>query len=242
MLRINNLKKIYKEKVNIENTIFYDFNLDIEENKISCIFGVSGIGKTTLLNILSGLISYESGNINDFKNKTFSFIFQEPRLLNWKTVYGNIILPLKDKYNKDNYESIANYYINLVNLTEYKNFYPEQLSGGMQQRVSIARAFAYPSDILIMDEPFKSLDYKLKHSLIKSFIKIWSIDKRTVIFVTHDIEEAAYISNNIILLSENRPTKVKKILRLPFSIKERIHLNKSANIIKQIENLLISSL
>lgn len=234
MLKIQNLKKAY-----LNNTIFDNFNLEIKEENITCIIGVSGIGKTTLLNIVSGLTAYDSGNLTDFKNRTFSYIFQEPRLLKWKTVFGNIQFILKDRFKTDDSIKITNKYLDLVGLKDFKSYYPNKLSGGMEQRVSIARAFAYPSDILIMDEPFKSLDYKLKKVLMKAFIQLWEEDRRTVVFVTHDIEEAAYTGSDIVILEENKPTSVKKILNIAISQKERLEdYNNIRSIKKQlIENL-----
>jgi len=204
-LEIKKLKKSYPGKM-----VFNGIDISIKEKKINCLLGVSGIGKTTLLNAICGLTPVDSGDISDFKDKSFSFIFQEPRILNWKTVYGNINFVLKSIYTKKEAEIITKKYISLVGLSEYTNYYPYQISGGMQQRVSIARAFAYPSEILIMDEPFKSLDFKLKTNLMKSFINLWTQDKRTVIFVTHDLDEAVCLGDNIFILDELMPSFIKK--------------------------------
>jgi len=228
MLKIKNLVKSFTNEV-----IFKDFSMELEENKITCILGVSGIGKTTLLNIITGLISFDSGDLSDFKNKTFSYIFQEPRLLEWKTVFGNISFVLKDKYAKRDILSITEKYIKLVELENFKNYYPSALSSGMEQRVSIARAFAFPSDILIMDEPFKSLDYKLKKLLIKAFIDLWKTDKRTVLFVTHDIEEASYLSNNIFILKETKPTNIVKTLKFNINLNDRLSDYNNIRLIKK---------
>lgn len=215
-LKIKNLKKGYQEIL-----IFDDFSLNIEEEKITCILGVSGTGKTTLLNAITGIIPVDSGDTSDFADKTFSYIFQEPRLLKWKTVYGNILFVLKDFYSKKDAESICNKYIDIVGLSKFKNFFPESISGGMEQRVSIARAFAYPSNILIMDEPFKSLDFSLKKNIVDTFINLWHSDKRTVIFVTHDIEEAVYIGDKIFILNSSTPTHIKRELSINIPQKER---------------------
>ncbi len=208
-LRIKNLKKSFHGL-----TIFENFDIEINEKEINCILGPSGVGKTTLLNILSGIIDADKGQLSDLKEKTISYIFQEPRLLAWKTVYGNISFVLKNLYNRQEIENITNKYISIVGLKNFKDYYPDKLSGGMKQRVSIARAFAYPSDILIMDEPFKSLDFKLKKSLIVSFVKLWEIDKRTVMFVTHDVEEAALLGNVIYILKDSQPTEIEKVVHI----------------------------
>lgn len=194
MLKIKKLHKKYGETV-----IFSDFNITFKKNKINCVLGKSGCGKTTLLNIIAGLDTEFKGNIDDYKKMTFSYIFQEPRLLEWYTIEKNMFLALK---NKENPNELVKKYLELVELYEYKDYYPNQLSGGMKQRVSIARAFAYESDILLMDEPFKGLDPSIKSNLIKWFIKLWEKDKRTIIFVTHEISETVLLGDEIHILDK----------------------------------------
>jgi len=197
-LKIRNLTKKYNTDILFEN-----LNLDIPKNKITCFLGPSGCGKSTLLNILAGLEDYSSGDISDFSNKTFSAIFQEPRLLPWKTVEDNLKFVLKStEINQEKLKSVDKY-LETVGLGNNKKYYPSELSGGMKQRVSIARAFIYPSDILIMDEPFNGLDIKIKNAIIKSFISLWTEDKRTVVYVTHDISEALKTSNRIFVFPKH---------------------------------------
>ncbi len=191
--------------------LFNNFNISFEENKISCIFGPSGIGKTTIVNMVSGLVQPDNGRILGTENAKFSYIFQEPRLLEWYSVYENIDFVLKDIMDELSRKNLIDKYLKIVELADYKDYMPKKLSGGMAQRVSIARAFAFPSDILIMDEPFKGLDVKLKKDLMNSFLKIWNKDKRTVLFITHDIDEALELSNSIYILNELPAKVVKKI-------------------------------
>ena len=120
----------------------------------------------------------------------------------WSTVKENIRFVLDSIYHDQKAEKVANQYIDMVGLKEYADYYPRQLSGGMKQRVAIARAFAYPADILLMDEPFKGLDLELKTGLIQSFLKLWSQDRRTVVFVTHDMDEAPSFAHYIYILEE----------------------------------------
>jgi len=199
-----------------ELCVLRDLNMEVEENKVICILGPSGCGKTTLLNILSGMTKPDRGIIQGFDDKIISYLFQEPRLLKWKTAYENVDFVLKDKFDKHERERIIKSNLKMMNLWEYKDFYPSKMSGGMKQRVAIARAFAYPSEILLMDEPFKSLDLELKLGLIKSFVELWSIDKRSVFFVTHDIHAALMLGDEIYILSQ-KPTKVREriIIELP---------------------------
>lgn len=231
-LDIENINKSFGEL-----NIFNDFNISFPKNKISCILGSSGCGKTTLLNMISGLIPSNSGYITDINSSSISYIFQEPRLLDWFTVKENLDFILKDIYPKNEREKIIEKYLGLVSLYDFKNYYPKNLSGGMKQRLSIARAFAYPSDLLLMDEPFKGLDNKLKTSLMKSFLSLWNSDKRTVIFVTHDIDESLYIGDEIFVFKGN-----------PVKISQHIVLNSNDNNIncnddkKDMKNLIISSL
>jgi NitT/TauT family transport system ATP-binding protein len=137
----------------------------------------------------------------------FSYVFQEPRLLKWYSVYENIDFVLKDVYDNNKRVEIINGYLKMVELIEYKDYKIDALSGGMAQRVSLARAFAYPADILIMDEPFKGFDFKLKNEMISIFKKMWNSSQRTVIFITHDVEEAINLSH-IIYTLKNRPISI----------------------------------
>jgi NitT/TauT family transport system ATP-binding protein len=189
--------------------ILKNFNMTIHENKITCLFGPSGIGKTTVANIVSNILYVDEGLIKGIENSLFSYVFQEPRLLEWYSVYDNIDFVLKDVYDIKTRPKIINSYLDMVELSDYKNLKPKELSGGMAQRVSLARAFAYPSNILIMDEPFKGLDNKLKNEMISSFLKLWSEGKRTVLFITHDIDEAILLSDTIYILN-NRPAEIIK--------------------------------
>ncbi|MCT4619460.1 MAG: ABC transporter ATP-binding protein [Marinisporobacter sp.] len=207
-LRIQKLYKRYKEL-----EIFEDFNIDIPKNQVTCILGPSGCGKTTLLNMISGIVKADAGDFFCFDGKIMSYLFQEPRLLPWKSVWENIEFILKDIYPKEERRKIVAEYLKMVTLEDFKDYYPKDLSGGMKQRVAIARAFAYPSDILLMDEPFKGLDVKTKELLIKAFIKLWMEDLRTVIFVTHDIDEALLLGDKIYLFS-HPPIKIKKSFEL----------------------------
>lgn len=191
---IRDLTKAYGSQV-----IFQNFNMDLEDRVINCILGPSGCGKTTLLNIIVGLDRNITGSIIATEGSTFSYIFQETRLLKWFTVEENLRFVLKGLDGLETEERIKTY-LSLVSLWEYRNYYPDQLSGGMRQRLSIARAFAFPSDILLMDEPFKGQDPSLKEDLIREFNRLWEQDRRTVLFVTHDIDEVVLLADNVHIL------------------------------------------
>lgn len=203
---INKLCKKYGTE-----TIFEDFNLIFEKNKISGILGPSGAGKTTLLNLCSGLEKPDSGTIEGINPQAISYIFQEPRLLPWRTVRENLRFVFQEKSIRKtgSHEGDIDAMLDLVGLGTVGDYYPQELSGGMRQRVSIARAFLYPSELLLMDEPFSSLDCSLKNRLIEDFLKIWEQDKRTVIFVSHNEDEIRRLSQVIFTLSD-KPVQILK--------------------------------
>ena len=204
MISLINVCKKYDDLEILKN-----FSISFEESKITCLFGPSGVGKTTIANIAANLIPVDEGNVTGFEKAVYSYVFQEPRLLRWYNVYENIDFVLRDVYDDKKRVNIINSYIDLVELSGYENYKPDALSGGMCQRVSLARAFAYPSNFLILDEPFKGLDAKLKNEMVTLFKKLWAESKRTVLFITHDVDEAATLSNCIYVIN-NRPVEIIK--------------------------------
>ena len=198
-------------------SLFSNFSIEFQEGTITCILGPSGCGKTTLLNIIGETINPDSGRLSGFSGTTMSYIFQDPRLLPWKTVEENIDFVLGRDMATDQRKKITGQMIKLMELEDFAAYYPSKLSGGMRQRVSIARAFAFPSDIILMDEPLKGLDIKLKLNLIRIFSRMWQTDKRTVIFVTHDVDEALLLGSDIIVLSRP-PAQIilKQQITVPF--------------------------
>lgn len=205
IISIKNINKRYKESI-----IFKDFNIDFYENRINCILGKSGCGKSTLLNIISGIVENDIRGYKGIEALGISYIFQDDRLIDWLTVEDNIKLVVRKHYNEKEIEMLCDKYMNLVGISEYKKYYPQMLSGGVRQRVNIARAFIYPSKVIIMDEPFKSIDIKNKQIIMENFKEILKKDSRTVLFVTHDIDEAIFLGDEIFILGE-RPIEIKKI-------------------------------
>ena len=205
VISIKNINKKFNEKI-----IFKDFDINFYKNEVNCIIGKSGCGKSTLLNIISGIIPNDSENFETIEKYGVSYIFQDDRLIDWLTVGENITLIVKKLYNKKKLDELCDKYLDLVGIKEYKNYYPQMLSGGLRQRVNIARAFIYPSKIVIMDEPFKSIDVINKEIIMNNLKKILEKDKRTVLFVTHDIDEALLLSDKIYVLG-NSPVEIKKV-------------------------------
>jgi len=216
-----------------EIVIFKNFNLNIPTSKVSVILGPSGCGKTTLLNIIHGILIPQEGVIEKENINSISYLFQEPRLLPWETVSQNIELILKNYYDHKKRKEITKHYLELVGLSEFENNYPAELSGGMRQRVAIARAFAYPAEIILMDEPFQALDPGLKIHLTKLFSSIWVEDHRTSIFITHDIEEATLLGDEIFVLSSARPSTVVGNFKNPFPRGKRDQRNSESKIFEE---------
>ncbi|EOU1681857.1 ABC transporter ATP-binding protein [Clostridium perfringens] len=198
------IKLINIEK-NFGNKKIYDkFSLTFEEGKINCILGKSGCGKSTLLNIIANLEEINSGEIIGVPEK-IAYVFQEDRLIEWNSIYTNMELPLLKFYTKDEREEKIKSILREVELEDYINSYPKELSGGMRQRANIARALLYNGELLLMDEPFKSLDKSSKENIIKIFKKNHleknHLEKNnTVIMVTHDINEALSLGDHIFIL------------------------------------------
>ena len=181
-----------------EISVYRDFSLEIGAGKITCLLGPSGCGKTTLLNMLAGLVPYD-GKIENIPARV-SYIFQEERLLPNLTVKQNITFALGKGADERRIADV----LAKVELSDREDAWPSELSGGQAQRVSIARAFAYPSELILMDEPFSSLDTALKIRLIDVFCNLWREERRTAVFVTHDAEEAYMLAHRAVVMKEGR--------------------------------------
>lgn len=189
--------------------ILENFNLDFEKNRITAVLGTSGCGKTTLLNLISGALTLAAGEILN-KPQSVSYVYQEPRLIEQKTVFDNLDFVLRTSVeSKATRKTIIEDYLKKTGLIGYKNSYPPVLSGGTAQRVSLVRAFMYPSSVLLLDEPYKGLDITNKESIVKLFFELFNSRPRTVVYVTHDIEEAALTADKVIVLG-GRPLKLYK--------------------------------
>lgn len=205
MIEIRHLYKSYGV-----DRLYEDFNMVIEKGKITSILGPSGCGKTTLLRMIAGLEGYQIGEIIGTRDMTLAMIFQEDRLLPWLSVYDNLDFILKSKYTKDEREEKILNILKLLELEAYKDYMPKALSGGMKRRVAMGRAFVYDADLIIMDEPFKGLDDSLRKQLLIMLKKIWEVGRQTIIMVTHNEEEAKFISQNIYRFS-SKPVTYKRL-------------------------------
>jgi NitT/TauT family transport system ATP-binding protein len=209
--------------------VLENINFSVKENSFVSIIGPSGCGKSTLFRLISGLPTKDTCQItgkvriNNKKPETASkdrfigLILQKPTLLEWRNVYENISLPLEIMgYNNNYKEREVQKLLEILNLKNYSSYRPSELSGGMQQKVSIGRALAYNPELLLMDEPFGALDEINRRRMNNEIIRIWEEMKKTVLFVTHSIQEAVFLSQRVIVLSE-KPSTVHKIVDIDLS-------------------------
>lgn len=196
--------------------VINDLNLTVKENELLVLFGPGQCGKSKLINCMSGLETVSTGSVTvngkqvEKPGPDRGVVYQRTALFPWLTVMGNVEYGPKVRgMAKKERQELSKYYINLVGLEGFEHSYPNQLSGGMQQRVGIARAYCNEPDVLFMDEPFGHLDAQTRYLMQEDLIRIWEKEKRTVVFVTNNIEEAIYLADRIVVLT-NCPTTVKK--------------------------------
>ena len=195
-MRLENISKTYKSLDGSTVKVFENFSLDMPEGGVYCITGPSGCGKTTLLNIIAGVVEPDCGQVvfEDGEKGPVSYLFQEPRLLPWRTVLENCKLVCDD-------EERARGFLELAGLGDKAGRFPFELSGGERQRAAFARAFCHKSNVILMDEPFQNLDDDLKRNLASVFFRMLAKDRRTVVWVSHDLELAQICAKRIINIS-----------------------------------------
>lgn len=243
-------KKFELEAENLE--VLQDINLEIQAGEFISIVGASGCGKSTLLKMISGLDQATDGTVKvegkvvEKPSVDIGVIFQESRLFPWLTVEENIEFGIHEKMSKVNRKQLIREYISLVELNGFEKAFPRQLSGGMQQRVSITRALINKPDILLLDEPFGALDAFTRMNMQNEILRIWETEKKTMILVTHDIDEAIYLGDRVVVLS-NRPGKIKTIIPVDLprtrsrtsddfmAIRKKVYLEFFENVAKSIE-------
>jgi len=222
VIQCKNICKTFTTKDN-SLEVLRDFNLDVKENEFVVLLGPGQCGKTTLMNIIAGIQSATSGEVLfegekiTKPNPKLGVVYQTTGLFPWFTVMKNVDFGPRMKHMpKAEREKKAQHFIDLVGLTGFENAFPIKLSGGMRQRVGIARAYCNDPKVLLMDEPFGHLDAQTRYSMQDAIQDIWSKEKRTVIFITNNIEEAVFLADRIVLLT-NCPTNVKRevIVDLP---------------------------
>jgi len=215
MITLSNLQKEYHGQM-----ILKGLQMTFAEHAITAILGPSGCGKTTLLKIVAGLVSADAGEVTGMEAKVPGFLFQEPRLLPWMNARNNLEFVLPSAMDRMEKSRLCDEMLSAVGLAGYQNHFPSQLSGGMSQRLSIARAFIVQSDILFMDEPFQSLDLKRREQMIALLKELWLKHRPTVLMVTHDVQEALLLSDKIYILSD-KPTVILQEIENPMAFEER---------------------
>ncbi|MCD6317943.1 ATP-binding cassette domain-containing protein [Candidatus Aerophobetes bacterium] len=230
VLEIKNLSFAYKTDHG-KYEVFKNVNINIKNNEFFCIIGPSGCGKTTLLNIIAGFeyptegVIYESGIEIKGVSHERALVFQQDAVFPWLTVYQNVEYGLKVRnVSLGIREKKVKQFIKMVGLTGFEKAYPRELSGGMKKRVDLARALANDPKILLMDEPFGSLDAMTKEKLQIKLIEIWESSKKTVIFVTHDLEEALFLGDRIAIMQHIRTGIPLKIIDVPFKRPRKFYL------------------
>jgi NitT/TauT family transport system ATP-binding protein len=216
-LEIRDLNKSFAKDDGSRLVVLDHITFDVKNKEFVCILGSSGCGKTTLLRMIAGLDTAESGTIvldgEEMKgtNPKVGMVFQEYSLFPWRTVIDNIAFGLEMQgIAKEERYRIAERYLKLVNLAQFRDSYPSELSGGMRQRVAVARALALDPVLLLMDEPFGALDAQTRNMLQQELLEIWEETKKTIIFITHSVDEAVFLSDRIIVLTP-RPGRICRI-------------------------------
>lgn len=228
MIRIENVHKKYKIDGGNDVNALNGVDLDIKTNEFVCVVGPSGCGKTTLMNIVAGLETFDSGKVAMHGQDIVGpapergVIFQQYALFPWMTVRKNIEYGMKflrkdqdggkgKRYTREEKAEMAGHYIEMVNLKGFEDSYPKALSGGMKQRVAIARAYAQNPEVLLMDEPFGALDAQTRAQLQEDLLHTWEKEKKTVLFITHDVDEAVLLATHVVIMSA-RPGQIKEIV------------------------------
>ncbi len=216
-VEVNNVSKSFSKSDDGKPLpVVENVNFKVSDGEFLCIVGSSGCGKTTILRIIAGLQQADVGEVLLDGKKVEStsskkgMVFQEFALFPWRTVQKNVEFGLEYKgLSPEEREQISKKFISMVGLSGYENTYPHQLSGGMKQRVAIARALANDPDVLLMDEPFGALDAQTRNILQDELLRIWNETKKTIIFITHNVDEAVYLGDRVLVLTK-RPAKIKK--------------------------------
>ena len=219
-LEIHDLTQSFAKDDGSDLVVLDKMSFNVEDKEFVCILGSSGCGKTTLMRLIAGLDTAASGSIiidgEEMKgtNPKVGMVFQEYSLFPWRSVIDNIAFGLEMRgIPKDERHRIAERYLNLVNLAQFRDSYPSELSGGMRQRVAVARALALDPSVLLMDEPFGALDAQTRNMLQQELLDIWEATKKTIIFITHSVDEAVYLSDRIIVLTP-RPGRICRIITI----------------------------
>jgi len=233
-LEIDHLSKRYWTERNATAVLaLSDVSISVADGEFMALVGPSGCGKTSLLNIVAGLLPYEEGSVSIDGKRVHgpgvdrAVVFQHSSLLPWRTIAGNVRygMEMQRRFDEATMRDRADYFVKLVGLSGFERHYPSELSGGMQQRVNLARALAADPAVLLMDEPFAALDAQTREFMQSELLKIWAKARKTVLFITHQINEAVYLADRVAVMSA-RPGRVKDVFPIPFDRPRTLHLKR----------------
>ncbi|MSQ73469.1 MAG: ABC transporter ATP-binding protein [Betaproteobacteria bacterium] len=221
-----------------------DVSLSVADGEFVCLVGPSGCGKTTLLNLIAGLLPHEEGGlfINgdpvDGPGTNRAMVFQQASLLPWRTVLGNVRygMEMQRRFGEKTMAERAREFIVLVGLAGFEQRFPSELSGGMQQRVNLARALATDPEVLLMDEPFAALDAQTREFMQSELLKIWSKTRKTVLFITHQIDEASFLADRVVVMG-TRPGRIKAAFDVPFERPRKLALKRDARFLALADSI-----
>ena len=228
-------KRYYVERDGRQVLALADVSLTVADGEFIAVVGPSGCGKTTLMNIVAGLLRFDAGQVTidgkaiDGPGIDRAVVFQHASLLPWRTIAGNVRfgMELQKRFDPAVARERTDHFINMVGLRGFEKHYPSELSGGMQQRVNLARALAADPKVLLMDEPFAALDAQTREYMQAELLKIWAEARKTVVFITHQINEAVYLADRVIVMSP-RPGRVKGQFTIPFERPRTLALKRDA--------------
>jgi NitT/TauT family transport system ATP-binding protein len=219
-LEIEDLRVAYTTSEGDVTVAVEGLSLEVRRHEFLAVVGPSGCGKSTMLKALAGLIPISQGSVeihDQTAGERPAMVFQSPRLLPWRSVIENVAYGLEQRgMSKKQAREAAGAEVKRVGLAEFETAYPKQLSGGMQQRVNLARALATDPPLLLLDEPFSALDAQTREIMQRELLTIWASKRKTAIFITHQVDEAVYLADRVVVLSQ-RPARVATILDIPFS-------------------------
>lgn len=242
-LRVENLSYAYfLEREEQEFLAFENVSLDLADGEFVCVVGPSGCGKTTLLNVVAGLLPYESGRLLvdgaqvRGPDTTRAMVFQNASLLPWRTVEGNVRygMEMQRILSAGEMDQRVAKFIALVGLAGFEKRYPSELSGGMQQRANLARALATDPQVMLLDEPFAALDAQTREFMQAEVLKIWEASRKTVLFITHQIDEAVFLADRVIVMG-TRPGHIKREFSIPFARPRALSLKRDTRFLAQCD-------